>query len=252
MRYLILSDIHANKVALDAVLKHAKSKRWKKVIFLGDAVGYYTEPTAVLNTLRGLETKVCVLGNHDELVLRFTDKKDPLLDQRVLVSDIAKRHSSMISAEGMSFLRSFKAQEVSETWQAIHGSLKEKWDYLKGIAEAQENLNLMSSRICFVGHTHIAVIYACITTPKGEMWRAVSSRSNKLIYRIPPRARLFVNPGSVGQPRDGNPNSSYAIFDEEADVIEIHRVEYDIEKVQSMVIEQDYPRELAERLKYGT
>ena len=251
MRYLILSDIHANKVALDAVLKHARSKHWEKVIFLGDAVGYYTEPEAVLSTLQDLEPEVCILGNHDELVLTFVDNKEPLLDQRVLVSNIAKEHSKIISTEGTSFLRSFKTQKVAKTWQAVHGSLKEKWDYLRSIAEAQENISLMSSGICFVGHTHIAVIYACITTPKGEMWRAVSSKSNKLIYRIPPRARLFVNPGSVGQPRDGNPNASYAIFDEEADVIEIYRVEYDIKKVQHMILEQNYPQELGERLEYG-
>ena len=251
MRYLILSDIHANKVALDAILKHAKTKRWKKAIFLGDAVGYYTEPEAVLNTLQALELEVCILGNHDELVLKFVDKQDPLQNQKVLVSNIAKKHSAIVSASSISFLRSFKAQTVSATWQAIHSSLKEQWGYLTSIADAQENFNLMSSRVCFVGHTHIAVIYACITAPKGEMWRAVSSKSNKLIYRIPPRGKLFVNPGSVGQPRDGNPNASYAIFDEEADVIEIHRVEYDIKKVQRMVLEQGYPKELAERLEHG-
>ena len=251
MRYIILSDIHANKVALDAVLKHANSKRWGKVIFLGDAIGYYTEPEAVLNTLQDLEPEVCILGNHDDYALKFIDKEDLFSNQRALVGNIAKEHSTIISDKSLSFLRSFQIQEITKTWQAAHGSLKEKWDYLKGIAEAQENLSFMSSRVCFVGHTHIAVIHACITTPKGEMWRAINSKDNELIYRIPPRARLFVNPGSVGQPRDGNPNASYAIFDEETDVIEIHRVKYDIRKVQRMVFEQDYPQELAERLEYG-
>ena len=251
MRYLVLSDIHANQIALDAVIKHSKGQLWEKVILLGDCVGYYTEPDSVLNTLQSLELESCILGNHDALVLSMIDKTDHLSEQRALVSGIAKEHSKLISTESIAFLRSFQPQATSETWQAVHGSLKEPWDYLKSIAEAQKNLELMSSKVCFVGHTHVAVIYACITTEKGEMWRAVSSRASKLVYRIPPKARLFVNPGSVGQPRDGNPNASYAIYDETANLIEIHRVKYDIKKVQNMVIRQGYPQELAERLEHG-
>ncbi len=251
MRYLIISDIHANQVALDAVLKHSRSQHWEKVIFLGDCVGYYTEPESVLNTLQNLELEVCVLGNHDELVLNIIDKTEDLSEHRALVGEIARKHSKLISAESIAFLRSFQPQVIYETWQAVHGSLTEPWTYLKSIAEAQRNLGLLSSRVCFVGHTHVAVIYSCITTPKGEMWRAVSSESNKLIYRIPPKAQLFVNPGSVGQPRDGNPNASYAIFDEKANLIEIHRVKYDIQQVQNLVVRQGYPQELADRLEHG-
>lgn len=251
MRYLIISDIHANQTALEAVLRDAKMKGWKKVIFLGDAVGYYTEPEPVLNTLKTLETEVCILGNHDKLLLDIVDSKADFSDQRAMVTDILQKHSQQITAENVTFLRSFQPQKIASYWQAVHGSLTEQWDYLKSISEAEANMPLMQARVCFVGHTHVPVIYAFIKTPKGGMWRAISTRNNKLTYRIPPKALLFVNPGSVGQPRDGNPNTSYAIFDEDAELIELYRVEYDNRKVQRMVIDQGYPHALAERLEIG-
>ena len=102
-----------------------------------------------------------------------------------------------------------------------------------------------------MGHTHVPKIFAAVQTPEGEIWRTVPFRKEQATYRIPPRAKLFFNPGSVGQPRDGIPLASYAIFDRTASTIELFRVEYDLLSVQRAVRDRGYPEVLASRLPVG-
>lgn len=252
MRYLLLSDIHANHIALEAVLNHAKRHSWEKVLFLGDAVGYYTHPNEVLATLRGLDTEISLYGNHEDLFFKVKD--NPTLSsfrEDSIVTDAIRKHVAQVTPENLAFLESFTVHEVRDGWEATHGGLRSQWEYIMSLQHAQDNAEKMTTDLLFVGHTHIPKVYASVATPNGAMWRTVSFRSESAVYRIPPRARIIFNPGSVGQPRDGIPLASYVIFDEENRVLEVFRVEYDLTAVQRNVRELGYADALANRLTIG-
>lgn len=251
MRHLVLSDIHANATALEAVLGHAKLKSWDRVLFLGDAVGYYTQPQQVIDMLLELAPDVCILGNHDATLLDILDGVQSDHREDSLVREVLSRHAQEISAEGVAFLRGMEAHHAGDGWEATHGALRSRWEYLSTLQNAQGNLEHLSARICLVGHTHVPKIFAAVEVPDGEIWRTVPFRKESSTYRIPPRARLFFNPGSVGQPRDGIPMASYAIFDDTTKSVELHRVEYDLLTVQRSVRDLGYPEVLASRLAVG-
>jgi protein phosphatase len=250
MRYLVLSDIHANQIAFEAVLRHAGRQRWDRVLFLGDVVGYYPEPEAATRTLRELQPEP-VLGNHDALLLELFNNPEPGLLGDSLVTEVLDRHRQCLSGESRAFLQSFQPRLQRDSWEATHGALRHPWEYLASLPSAQANLPLLSTDLCLVGHTHVPMIYACVQTEQGNLWRAVPFRGERAVYRLPPKARVFFNPGSVGQPRDGVPLASYAIFDEELRMIELFRVPFDLLAVQRQVREQGYPEALAVRLEVG-
>jgi predicted phosphodiesterase len=252
MRYLLISDIHANQVAFEAVLAHAQRQQWNKVLFLGDIVGYYTAPEAVTAMLRDLEPDIALMGNHDALLLALADEKEISLSREDgIVRDILTRHLLELSSESRAFIRSFGMHVVRERWEAVHGALRTPWEYMATLPQAQNNLAYLQKDLCFFGHTHVPVVYACTLAAHGEMWRTVPLKGERATYRIPPNARVFFNPGSVGQPRDGVPLASYAIFDEGLQIIELFRVPFDIIKVQRLVREHNYADVLGARLGSG-
>ncbi len=252
MRYLVLSDIHANHLAFRAVLQHAKRQRWDKSIFLGDAIGYYTHPNEVLDLLWDLQPEVCLKGNHEDLLFRLKD--DPQLSavrEDSAVTDVLKDHLKQLSPDHLNYLRSFRDQQVYDGWEATHGGLRSQWEYITTLNSAQENAPYMQRPLCFVGHTHVPRVFASVNTSSGDIWRTVAFRGSHAVYRIPPKATVIFNPGSVGQPRDGIPLASYVIFDEELKVLELFRVEYDLLGMQRLVRERGYPEVLASRLTVG-
>jgi len=251
MRYLLLSDIHANAFAFEAVIRHASKQRWDQVIFLGDIVGYYTQPERVIEMLRELEPSVCILGNHDALLLDLAEERVVRHREDSVVQDILSKHLVTLSPDSLTFLRSFERHVVHDSWEATHGALRSPWEYLSTLQNAQANLELMRSSLCFVGHTHVPKIFASVSLPKGDIWRTVSFRGQGSAYRMPPKARVFFNPGSVGQPRDGVPLASYAIFDDTTRTGEVFRVEYDLLAMQRSIHEHAYPNALASRLAVG-
>ncbi len=251
MRYLLLSDIHANSVALEAVLKHSQKKKWDKVLFLGDAIGYYTDPEPVLSCLRELEPEICLMGNHDQILVDLDTGAGNTTGTKSVVVKLVQRHQEIISDTNRDFIKTFTMQEQSSYWTAVHGALSEPWDYIDNLMVAQKNIPLFENRLCFYGHTHLPGIYATTESSKGSLWRTMPFKSDHMVYRIPPKAKLMFNPGSVGQPRDHIPKASYAIFDEDNEAIEMFRTEFDIAKVQKKVVEHDYPEVLALRLAQG-
>ncbi|HEX7021540.1 MAG TPA: metallophosphoesterase family protein [Trueperaceae bacterium] len=251
MRYLVLSDIHANQIAFEAVLTHAGRQRWDKAVFLGDVVGYYTAPEEATRMLRELDPEVAILGNHDALLLASTQQSGLVSGEEGMVADIITRHTSELSKESLGFIHKLRSHVLTDGWEAAHGALRRPWEYMTNLPSAQANLPLLQRRLCLVGHTHVPAAYACVNTGTGDIWRSVSFRSERAVYRIPPKARVFFNPGSVGQPRDGIPQASYAVFDEDAQVIEHFRVPFDIVKVQRQVRTRGYPDVLATRLDLG-
>lgn len=253
MRTLLLSDIHANAAALRAVLEHARRFGWDRAVFLGDAVGYYTEPEEVVQTLIELDPEIGIVGNHDELLLGFADGVGENGREGKMVHDILKRHLEALSEDALAYLRSLRDRVVREEegWEATHGALRAQFEYLTTLQSAQANAPFMKTSLCFFGHTHVPRVFASVAGPNGELWRTVPFRNERAGYRIPPRARVFFNPGSIGQPRDGLPLASYALFDDETRTVEVHRVEYDLVGVQRAVRAAGYPEALANRLAVG-
>ncbi|MEZ4608015.1 MAG: metallophosphoesterase family protein, partial [Deinococcales bacterium] len=131
MRYLILSDIHANAIALEAVLEDAKSRSWQSVMFLGDAVGYYTDPEAVVACLIGLKPEIAIMGNHDQILLDIHQGNEEALKRsKSIVTKLLSHHHQQLSQPSLDFLASLKMRDNGIYWQAIHGGLKEPWEYL--------------------------------------------------------------------------------------------------------------------------
>jgi predicted phosphodiesterase len=251
MRYLLLSDIHGNAVALEAVLSDAKRRRWERVLFLGDLVGYYPEPERASVMLQELAPQACLLGNHDELLLQLAAGQKVTVTEGDLVTDVLQRHLQVVSPATMAFLATFSESAAGERWQAVHGALRRPWEYIDTLQSAQANFPLLELPLCFVGHTHVPRAFASVRVGDAELWRNVTFRNEKSVYRIPPRAKVFFNPGSVGQPRDGSPLASYAVYDDELSLLEHYRVEFDVLAVQRLVREEGYPERLASRLAVG-
>ena len=251
MRYLVLSDVHANVFALEAVLRHAKKQDWDEVAFLGDAVGYYTRPQETLDLLAELDPSVKILGNHDAHLLSMADGERTVQRENPIVREVLERHLDAVSDEGLAFLRSFDAYAEFEDWQAAHGGLRHRWEYITSLQSAAANVEHLQTRICLVGHTHVPKVYASVSSGKRELWRTVSFTKDQQTYRIPPIAKAFLNPGSVGQPRDGNADAAYALFDDDAMTFEVLRVGYEVARMQHDVREQGYPDALAARLPVG-
>lgn len=253
MRYLVLSDVHANAPALEAVLRHADFRGYDEVLFLGDAVGYYPDPEQVVTILRSLKPRVAILGNHDAALLALADGRAAGHHEEGVVTEVLAKQLPELSDESLGFLRDLKEHVVEERWEAAHGALRNPWEYMATLQSAQANLSLLDRQVCLVGHTHVPKIFAAVegAGAGGVMWRTVQFRQERTLYRIPPRARLFFNPGSVGQPRDSIPLAAYALFDDAQGTLELFRVEFDVAAVQQAVRFAGYPEVLAARLAVG-
>ncbi|MEM7738666.1 MAG: metallophosphoesterase family protein [Deinococcota bacterium] len=250
MRHLILSDIHANNIALEAVITHAGEQTWDNCVFLGDLVGYYPQPEAAATSLRALNPSTCILGNHDAMLIDLARGKplDPSQGSNT-VQAILERQLQDVSDNTLDLLSSFKRHAIFDGWEVTHGTLREQWAYLISATEAKRNYPLMSTPLCFVGHSHIPIAY--VHNEGAMFWRSVPFKAEDAHYPVPEGASVFFNPGSVGQPRDGIPLASYAIFDDATNHIELFRVAFDIAAIHALIERCDYPRALAERLEYG-
>lgn len=253
MRYLVLSDVHANATALTAVLKDAERRGFDAVLFLGDAVGYYPEPEEVVTRLAELGPTVALMGNHDSLLLALRRGEDPEEGRTSpIVRPVLSEQIEALSAASIAWLESLVPHHLDERFEAVHGALARKWQYLHGLDEAEENLDHLQRPLCLVGHTHVPRVLASAEAPGGRrLWRQVSFRQGGGNYRLPPRARGFFNPGSVGQPRDGHPSAAYGLYEPESARLEVVRVPYDVAEVQRSVRRAGYPDALAGRLALG-
>lgn len=240
MRYAVISDIHGNLEALMAVLQECQNLRVENFLCIGDIVGYGANPKECLDLVRKMKAKT-VAGNHDWAVSGRLDASYFTEDgkaaifwtrNKVTFEDIASLHSLPMVYKDQDFLM-------------VHGTLHEPemFHYLFKIDESVSTFDLMDRPVCFVGHTHVPVIFI---ESKGRVYRAPSAE-----IEIKQDCRYIVNVGSVGQPRDGNPLASFCIFDTKAQMIEIRRVQYDISSAQKKILEAGLPKALAERLASG-
>jgi predicted phosphodiesterase len=241
-KVLVISDIHANITALEAVL--ADAGKVDEAWCLGDIAGYGPDPNECIERIRALPDLTCMMGNHDfaaigDMALEVfnADAKKALLWQRERLTDANRE-----------FLRSFSQKpKVSGSVTLVHGSPRDPiWEYIMNTLVARINLDFFETLWCLVGHSHFQAIFQ-YHAETDEMSIQVPGAGEN--YEL--RERAILNPGSVGQPRDRDPRAAYAIIDPQAKIWMPHRVEYDIKSVQNRILEAGLPPRHAERLAGG-
>ena len=241
MRILIISDIHANLTALEAVI--AAAGEIDAAWCLGDLVGYGPDPNECISRVRALPKLVCIMGNHDAAALNLIDTSSFNPEARKAI----QWTQDTLTRASASFLRNLQEKLRFDQVTISHGSPRHPvWEYLLDTRTALINFDYFDTDYCFVGHTHLPVIYnlrdgsnnVALQIPEPDTKRALISRT-------------IVNPGSVGQPRDRDPRASYAIFDTVEDTWEHYRQSYDIEAVQDRMTAVKLPQRHVQRLAAG-
>ncbi len=246
MRYLVISDIHGNLPALAAVLRACTPEAYDRVLVLGDLVGYGAEPGQVIDRIRALGPHVVVRGNHDKAVCGVMD----LLAFNSHARAAAEWTARTLSDAHLAYLRDLPpgpllVDDVLEVW---HGSPADEDAYLVWIDDIRDAAALGRRPLCLFGHTHVQGAYGSgeghPVVESGETW-------TKTTLSIRLTDRWLVNPGSVGQPRDGDPRAAYAVVDLGALTITLHRVTYDVAAEQAAIRAAGLPELLASRLVDG-
>lgn len=244
MHYLIISDIHANLSALEAVLAHVDLEAIDQVWCLGDVVGYGPCPNECIARLREFPDYYCVAGNHDWAAIGRID----IAEFNPSAQAACRWTSEQLTPDNKAYLESLSTRIVQGSSVLVHGSPREPiWEYIIYPSTAQLNFQFFDTQLCFVGHTHApAIFHEETSTRRFEISIPVPDRVIEL-----PDERLIINPGSVGQPRDGDPRAAYMIYHEEEKQLEYHRIEYDVASTQALMMEQGMPESLISRLSFG-
>jgi len=244
MKFAVFSDVHANLEALDAVLAHAAQERVGFYLCLGDVIGYGANPDECVDRIRGLTPGVCLRGNHDAAAL---DARERTFFHEVALQGIhfSARH---LTAENAEYLRTLAYEyRTHARMMAVHASPyhPETWEYVLDSAGAERAFDAMTpARVAFIGHSHSPVVFV----DDGSVQRFPSHE--RMMMDLAAR-RYVMNVGSVGQPRDGNPDASYVVYDDDDDSVTHHRVRYDREKAAEKILHAGLPPVLAERLLIG-
>ena len=239
MRYAILSDIHGNHDALDAVLRGLERETIDSCVCLGDIVGYGPEPAECLHRIRKVSDYV-VAGNHD---LAVADKLS-IDGFNVLAREATLWTRNELSEEDISYLAELPLVENLEGLDVVHSTLcsPELFDYIQTSYDASLSMALMQAPVCFIGHSHVPIVF---------VQNGVISYCLDEELTIGDGLRAIVNVGSVGQPRDRDPRACCAIYDTETRTMQLKRYRYDIEAVVSKVQAAGLPIELGARLRLG-
>lgn len=246
MRILILSDLHSNGSALDAVLDAAKD-RWDLSVCLGDVVGYGPDPNYVTARLRELGTKT-IRGNHDKAVtgLMATEDFNPIAKAAV---DWTRAE---LTQENMTWLSALpKGPFETDGIVLVHGALEDEDEYVFTPEQALDGLLDSNAIVTFFGHTHHQGGFSYQDTRLEVLQIRPRPSESFAPLRIEPTSRYLLNPGSIGQPRDGDPRAAFAIGDLAHDVVEFWRVPYDIPAVQKRMRSGHLPEPLIQRLMVG-
>jgi predicted phosphodiesterase len=243
MRILILSDIHSNYVALETVL--AAAGTYDQLWDLGDTIGYGPRPNECVAAMQA-HASVLIAGNHDLACLGKVDLSDFNPDART--ANIW--NGQQLTPEHREILESLPPQhEVNERFLIAHGSPREPvWEYLLTRHQAQDNFALFDNQVCFIGHSHVPLIFRLF--PDGRCTEPAMADAG-LTLELQPEMRYFLNPGSVGQPRNHDPRAAYILLDTDAGTVRFERVEYDVALTQRQMHEAHLPAALIRRLEYG-
>lgn len=249
MRYLVISDIHSNLEALEAVLA-AASGRFEEILCCGDIVGYGPNPREIIETLEQAGARI-VRGNHDKAVCGLDDAEEFNDSARDAVLWTRKT----LPPKQRDFLLHLPQGPLpieSGRFQLVHGAIRDEDEYLYDPAEAFDDLHAADLPLTFFGHTHYQCVFGL--SPQGEFistFHEPGAANPRMELKLEEGWVYLVNPGSVGQPRDDDPRAGYGLFDSTTRRLELRRVEYDIESVQKKMREFRLPNYLVRRLSFG-
>ena len=253
MRYLILSDIHGNIDALEAVLVAAPASDWDRVLILGDLVGYGAEPNAVVDRVRGLNPLAVIRGNHDKAACGIDDAEN--------FNQIARAAATwtfrQLSPENREYLRSLPMGPlaIDERIEVCHGTPFDEDHYVFDSDDALMAFEAATRPVCLFGHTHLPVVFQEQRDGAGRGTARMKGsvvQGDAVRVEIAPGLRYLINPGSVGQPRDGDPRAAFAIYNDADGVsIVLRRIEYPVAAAQRRILSAGLPPSLANRLEIG-
>lgn len=246
MRHLVLTDIHANLEALEACLADAAPRRYDDVLVLGDVVGYGADPNAVVDRVRDLQARALVRGNHDKVSCGL-ESADGF---NAVARAAAYWTNETLSAENREWVAALPRGPIAvdADVEICHGSPIDEDEYIFGSVEARIAFMAATRDICLFGHTHYPIVFQ---TLHGVVEAIRVTGVAEAVLALTPGTRYLVNPGAVGQPRDGDPRAAYAVVDTIAATVEMIRVPYPIEVAQEKIRRSGLPDPLADRLAVG-
>lgn len=239
MKYAVIADIHANLEALEVVLEDSRSQKCTHYACVGDIVGYNANPKECLEIIRSMGMP-CVKGNHDE----YCSSDDALDGFNPHAAEAVIWTRRQISEADKQWLRDAKYIRLVASFSMVHATLDvpQRWGYVFDKLMAAASFTYQNTSVCFFGHTHVPVAFIRDSMVRGGTYTK---------FKVEQGRKYFVNVGSVGQPRDGNPKAAYVIYDLDEGSIELRRLDYDIPKTQKKIYEAGLPARLAERLAVG-
>jgi len=246
MRYLVLTDIHANLEALDTCLSHAAEQRFDQTLVLGDLVGYGPNPNEVIERIGALSPVAMIRGNHDKVACG--------LEQPEGFNAVARRAAlwtlEMLTAANRTWLAALPKGPVivDDMIQICHGSPIDEDAYLFDELDAVRALKMSQRPLCLFGHTHYPVTFALV---EGRVDTIGGPNSLDGPLMLLDGSKYLLNPGAVGQPRDGDARAGYAIADTTARRVDLFRLDYPIEATQAKIVKAGLPEVLAQRLAVG-
>jgi diadenosine tetraphosphatase ApaH/serine/threonine PP2A family protein phosphatase len=251
MRLALLTDLHANREAVEACLAHAEGQRVDQYAFTGDFVGYGADPAWVVRTVMDYVARgaVAVQGNHDYSVTRPSSREAGPPQMHAEAREAIEWTRGQLDPEQLAFLADLPLTQKHGNAYFVHATAWEpvRWEYVTGIEEAERSLKASRSRIVFSGHVHAPALYR--RADDGRMGRHVPQAGQRI--GLQPQHQYLVLPGAVGQPRDQNNAACYAVFDDEARDISYFRVPYDHGAAARKVIAAGLPIVFAMRLVEG-
>ncbi|MGE3956237.1 MAG: metallophosphoesterase [Vicinamibacterales bacterium] len=243
MRYLVLSDIHANIEALDVCLDDARRRGYDRIVVLGDIVGYGPDPNEVIDRVVALEPVALVRGNHDKIAFGI----DQAEGFNIAARAAAQWTLNALTADHRTWLTRLPQgpSVVDGAFEICHGSPVDEDEYIFDELDARRAIDAARQRLCLFGHTHVAMAFQL----QGRSIGLITPGADGL--RLDADAKYLVNPGSVGQPRDADPRAAYAILDVDAQVLGMFRVDYPVEQTQEKMAAAGLPEPLVRRLAAG-
>lgn len=243
MKFAIISDIHANLEALQTVLADAKERKCTHYACVGDVVGYNANPKECLDIIREMEMP-CVMGNHDEYCSADIDLSS--FNESAATAVLWTREH--LNEADKQWLKDLRYIRLIESFSIVHATMDgpRRWGYVTDKMFAAASFGYQTTNVCFHGHTHVPIAFM---QEKGAQGIVQGGTYTRIV--VEQNKRYFVNVGSVGQPRDGDPRASYATYDFAKREIGLHRLDYDIATTQRKIREAGLPERLAIRLELG-
>ena len=239
MKYGIFGDIHANLDAFEVVLADMKEQGVTNFVCMGDIVGYNANPVECLQIVQDLDCPV-VRGNHDH----YCGFNDDLSGFHPLAAAVVDWTRKQLTDDQRQYLRELPFQRLVDSFSIVHSTLDgpENWGYVFDKMDAEASFNYQTTSVCFFGHTHVPLAFEKSDIIRSGMYKKIKVQLGK---------RYFINVGSVGQPRDGDPRAAYVVFDMMNNMIELRRLEYDVASAQKKIHAAGLPRRVADRLAEG-